>query len=339
MFKKTTLALALTACFTFPLASQAEGTIVGLITKTNTNPFFVKMKEGAEAKAKELGIELRSFAGKKDGDNDSQVQAVENLVAAGAKGILITPNDSKGIVPAIEKARAAGLLVIALDTPLEPANAADITFATDNFKAGELIGQWAAKTLGDKTADAKIALLDLNPSQISVDVARDQGFLKGFGIDLKDPKKMGDEDDKRIVGNDVTEGSEEGGRRAIENLMQKDPSINVVYTINEPAAAGAYEGLKALGKEKDVLIVSVDGGCPGVANVKAGVIGATSMQFPLLMASKGVEAIAAYAKDGTKPTTTEGLDFFDTGVELITDKPAEGIKSLNSEEGAKKCWG
>ncbi|MBK8453052.1 MAG: sugar ABC transporter substrate-binding protein [Thiofilum sp.] len=339
MFKKTTLALALASCFMFPLASQAEGTIVGLITKTNTNPFFVKMKEGAEAKAKELGIELRSFAGKKDGDNDSQVQAVENLIAAGAKGILITPNDSKAIVPAIEKARAAGLLVIALDTPLEPANAADITFATDNFKAGELIGQWAAKSLGDKAADAKIALLDLNASQISVDVARNQGFLKGFGVDLKDPKKMGDEDDKRIVGNDITEGSEEGGRRAIENLMQKDPSINVIYTINEPAAAGAYEGLKALGKEKEVLIVSVDGGCPGVANVKAGVIGATSMQFPLLMASKGVEAIAAFAKDGTKPTTTEGLDFFDTGVELITDKPADGINSINAEEGTKKCWG
>lgn len=339
MFKKTSIAIALSLSLLVPAVSHAEGVIVGLITKTNTNPFFVKMKEGAEAKAKELGIDLRSFAGKKDGDNDTQVQAVENLIAAGAKGILITPNDSKAIVPAIEKARAAGLLVIALDTPLEPANAADITFATDNFKAGELIGQWAAKTLGDKAASAKIALLDLSTSQISVDVARDQGFLKGFGIDLKDPKKMGDEDDKRIVGSDVTEGSEEGGRRAIENLMQKDPEINVVYTINEPAAAGAYEGLKAVGKEKDVLIISVDGGCPGVANVKAGVIGATSMQFPLLMAAKGVEAVAAYAKDGTKPKTTEGLDFFDTGVELITDKPADGIKSITSEEGTKKCWG
>jgi len=161
------------------------------------------MKEGAEAKAKEMGIELRSFAGKVDGDNDSQVQAVENLISAGAKGIMITPSDSKAIVPAIEKARKAGLLVIALDTPLDPASAADATFATDNFKAGELIGQWAAKSLGDKAKDAKIALLDLNANQISVDVARDQGFLKGFGIDLKDAKKMGDEDDKRIVGNET----------------------------------------------------------------------------------------------------------------------------------------
>ena len=116
---------------------------------------------------------------------------------------------------------------------------------------------------------------------------RDQGFLKGFGIDVEDPKHIGDENDARIVGHDVTDGAEEGGRTAMENLLQKDPDINVVYTINEPAAAGAYEALKAAGKEKDVLIVSVDGGCPGVKNVKAGVIGATSQQYPLLMASHG----------------------------------------------------
>lgn len=312
--------------------------IVGLITKTNTNPFFVKMKEGAEARANALGMELRSFAGKVDGDNETQVAAVESLIAAGAKGILITPSDSKAIVPAIAKARAAGILVIALDTPLEPASAADVTFATDNFAAGEFIGKWAAASLGDKAKDAKIALLDLNVNQISVDVARNQGFLKGFGIDVKDPKKMRDEADARIVGNDVTSGSEEGGRKAMENLLQKNPNVNVVYTINEPAAAGAYEALKAAGK-KDVLIVSVDGGCPGVKNVGSGVIGATSMQFPLLMASMGVEAVKEFAASGKKPTVSAGLDFFNTGVELITNKPAAGLTSLTSEEGLKKCWG
>ena len=139
-------------------ANAADKPIVGLITKTNTNPFFVKMKAGAEEAATANGIELRSFAGKIDGDNDSQVAAIENLIASGAKGILITANDSSAIVPAISKARAAGLLVIALDTPLDPPTAADVTFATDNFQAGELIGQWALKTLGPKAASAKIAL-------------------------------------------------------------------------------------------------------------------------------------------------------------------------------------
>ena len=92
----------------------------------------------------------------------------------------------------------------------------------------------------------------------------------------------------------------------MENLLQKDPDINLVYTINEPAAAGAYEALKAAGKEKDVTIVSVDGGCPGVENVKQGVIGATSQQYPLKMAEMGVQAVVDFAKDGTKPEATAG---------------------------------
>ncbi|RNF47919.1 sugar ABC transporter substrate-binding protein [Marinomonas hwangdonensis] len=335
-YKKIACLVAASALSTVAIA---ETPIIGLITKTNTNPFFVKMKDGAQQKADELGVELRTFAGRYDGDNETQVQAVENLIAAGAKGILITPSDTAGIVPTIQKARDAGLLVIALDTPLSPANAADMTFATDNFKAGEMIGQWAKAKMGDKAKDAKIALLDLSTSQITVDVARNQGFLQGFGIDIKNPGRMGDETDSRIVGNDVTQGSEEGGRRAMENLLQKDPGVNLVYTINEPAAAGAYEALKSFGLEKDVLIVSVDGGCPGVRNIKDGVIGATSMQFPLKMASEGVTAIVEFAKSGSRPSASTGLDFFDTGVQLITDEPAKGVQSVGSQTGLAMCWG
>jgi fructose transport system substrate-binding protein len=319
--------------------AMAEGVSACLITKTDTNPFFVKMKEGAEAKAAELGVTLKSYAGKIDGDHESQVAAIEACIADGAKGILLTASDTKAIVDSVKAARDAGLLVIALDTPLDPVDAADATFATDNFQAGLLIGQWAKATMGDKAADAKIALLDLAISQPSVDVLRDQGFLQGFGVDLADPNKWGDESDPRIVGNEVTSGNEEGGLKAMETLLAKDPDINVVYTINEPSAAGAYEALKAVGREKDVLIVSVDGGCPGVANVKDGVIGATSQQYPLLMASLGIEAIAKFAADGTKPAPTEGKNFFDTGVALITDKPAAGVESIDTAKGTELCWG
>jgi fructose transport system substrate-binding protein len=313
--------------------------LVGLVTKTDTNPFFVKMKDGAQQAAGTTGAKLQSFAGKQDGDNQSQVDAIENLIGAGAKGILITPNDSKAIVPSVDKARQAGLLVIALDTQLEPADAADATFATDNFQAGLLIGQWAKATFEKSGKQAKIALLDLNPNQVSVDVQRDQGFLQGFGVDVKDKNKIGDEADPRVVGHDVTDGAPAGGRTAMENLLQKDPGVNLVYTINEPAAAGAYEALKAAGKEKDVVIVSVDGGCPGVNNVKAGVIGATSQQYPLKMAQLGVEAIAKFAKDGTKPANTAGKSFVDTGVTLVTDRPATGVESKDSAWGLQNCWG
>ncbi|MEL6680543.1 MAG: substrate-binding domain-containing protein, partial [Pseudomonadota bacterium] len=213
-------------------AAQADGHAVSacLITKTDTNPFFVKMREGALAKAEELGVSLNTYAGKIDGDHETQVAAIETCIANGAKGILLTASDTSSIVPAVQQARDAGLLVIALDTPLEPIDAADMTFATDNFLAGELIGQWAAATLGDEAANAKIGMLDLAVSQPSVGVLRDQGFLQGFGIDLGDPNKWGDETDPRIVGNDVTAGNEEGGRRAMENLLAQDPTINVVHT-------------------------------------------------------------------------------------------------------------
>jgi len=319
--------------------AQAQSTSACLITKTDTNPFFVKMREGAEAKAAELGIELKSFAGRIDGDHETQVAAIETCIADGASGILLTASDTSSIVPAVQQAREAGLLVIALDTPLDPIDAADATFATDNFLAGELIGRWAAASLGDAAADARIAMLDLAVSQPTVGVLRDQGFLTGFGIDVVDPGRWGDETDPRIVGNDVTAGNEEGGRRAMENLLAQSPEINVVYTINEPAAAGAYEALKAFGREDDVLIVSVDGGCPGVQNVRDGVIGATSQQYPLLMASLGIEAIAAWAADGTKPENTPGKDFFDTGVALVTDQPVEGVESISVDEGLSLCWG
>lgn len=309
-----------------------------LITKTDTNPFFVKMREGAEAKAEELGMELKAFAGRIDGDHETQVQAIETCIADGADGILLTASDTSSIVSAVEQAREAGLLVIALDTPLNPASAADATFATDNFRAGELIGAWAAGQLDD-VDDARIGMLNINVSQPSVGVLRNQGFLTGFGIDPGDLNRWGDETDPRIVGQDVSDGNEEGGRQGMENLLAQDPFINVVYTINEPAAAGAYQALRAINREDEVLIVSVDGSCAGVADIEDGVIGATAQQYPLLMASLGMEAILRWAEDGVKPEPTPGKDFFDTGVNLVTGDPVDGVDSISVSEGMDRCWG
>ena len=336
--KLKTTALLGAAALALMAGSASAGDLACLITKNNTNPFFVKMKEGAEAAAAAAGLDFQAYAGEKDGDAAPQITAIENCMAAGAKGILITAsNDSVG--PALKEARAAGILVIALDTPLADAEAQDMTFATDNFEAGLRIGKWAAAQLGAEAANAKIAMLDINKDNISVDVARDTGFLVGFGIEVPDLTVMGSETDARVVGHESSDANPEGGLRAMETLLAKEPGINVVYTINEPAAEGAFQALKAAGKEGQALIVSVDGGCPGIASVKSGVIGATSQQYPLLMAGKGIEAIAAYAKDGTKPVASEGLSFFNTGVNLVTDKPVEGVESIDSTKGTELCWG
>jgi len=321
------LSIALTS------APSSAADIVGLVTKTNTNPFFVKMKQGFDAKAKELGLTPQAYAGKFDGDNDGEVAAIEQLMNAGAKGILLVPSDSTAIVPTVKKARAAGILVITLDTPLDPIDAADANFATDNFKAGELIGQWAKATLGDKAKDAKIATLDLTANQPTVDYLRHNGFLTGFGITVKDPKHFSPSDSPQIVGSDVTQGATDGGRKAMENILQKTDQINLVYAINEPSAYGGYAALKAAGKDKGVTIVAVDGGCQGVKWVKEGIIGATSQQYPLLMAADGVEAVAEYIKSGKKPQS------MDTGEKLVTDKPVPGVPSISVEEGMKLCWG
>ena len=330
-------AVAAAALLSFASITPALSAGVGacLITKTDTNPFFVKMKEGATAKAAELGVDLKTYAGKDDGDNEGQVAAVETCIADGAKGILITPSDTKAIVPTIKKARDAGILVIALDTPLDPIDAADQTMGTDNFQAGFLIGSYAKAKLGDAAKDAKVGFLDINSKQVTVDVLRDQGFMKGFGIDVKDPNVIGDEDDPRIVGHDYTDGNPAGGRKAMENLLQINPDINVIHTINEPAAAGAYEALKAVGKEGQVLIMSVDGGCPGVKDVAAGVIGGTSQQYPLLMASMGIEAIKKFADTGEKPGVNRGHELLPHR-RHAHHRSADGRRSLDHHQGGAR---
>src|SRR5215213_3131514 len=280
---------------------------VSLITKDSSNPFFVAMQKGAKEEAAKSNVDLTVASGKADGDEQGQVQAIENAIAKGQKGILITPN-GPGVNSAIKSARDAGLYVIALDTPPDPADTVDITFATDNFKAGELIGQWAKAQLKGKKAT--IAMLDLfNDKIVSVDYNRDQGFLTGMGIDTKDKKKNGDEAKSgsyagggtyTIVCNEPTEGAEDGGRTAMERCLTKNPGVNVVYTINEPAAVGAQKALKAANVQNPI-VVSIDGGCDGVQQVKDGLINATSQQYPVKMAELGVKAIKDIKKGGQKP--------------------------------------
>ena len=124
----------------------------------------------------------------------------------------------------------------------------------------------------------------------------------------------------------------------MEKLLREKPGIDLVYAINEPAAAGAHAALKGSGIKNDALLVSVDGGCQGVRNIAAGALGATAMQYPLRMARLGVEAVVAFVRTGKKPVNTPGQDFQDTGVALVTDKPVPGIPSISTERALKDCW-
>ena len=310
---------------------EAQQPVIGLITKTQTNPFFVKMREGAQAAATANGLKLITGAGNNDGDNAGQVTALENMMAAGARVVMITVNDSKAIVPAIRKARAKGLLVIALDSPTDPVDATDALFATDNYRAGMLIGQYARAALGSRPA--RIATLDLFPGH-PVGAQRHNGFLKGFGLPAPEKSSNALGRPPQVVCMADSYGDQTKGQTGMENCLQKNPDITVVYTINEPTAAGAYKALKAAGKEKNVVLVSVDGGCQGVRDVGSGAIAATAQQYPIRMAQLGVAAAAAFIKTGKKPS-----GYTDTGVSLIAGKPIAGIESKDVATGLSLCFG
>jgi fructose transport system substrate-binding protein len=311
--------------------AQRKEPVIGLITKTDTNPFFVKMKEGAQAAAKAGGARLLTGAGKNDGDNAAQVTAMENMIAAGAKVILITVNDAKAIVPSVTKARAKGVLVIALDSPTNPVSATDALFASDNYKAGMLIGRYARAALAGKRP--RIATLDLFPGT-PVGAQRHNGFLKGLGFAAPDRSSNVLGKPAEVVCMADSYGNQTRGQTGMENCIQKNPDINLVYTVNEPTAAGAYKALKAAGKEKRMVIVSVDGGCQGIRDVAAGHIAATAQQYPLRMAALGVAAGVDYIRTGRKPS-----GFTDTGVTLIAVKPMKGVDSKGVSTGMELCFG
>lgn len=318
----TGLVITLGAC------SGEEEVTVGLITKQEVNPYWVTMREVAEATAKKNNVTLLSATGTSDVDVRSQQEALKHMVAEGASGILIAPTSSTELLPAIESAREQGVLVIAVDTPVDPVDAVDAYFATDNETAGRLVGEYAAVKVAQRGMDPKIAMLDLAPGTgDSSGEARHAGFLDGFGIA---------EDDPAIVAMADTEGNKELGEARMAEILSEHPDVNVIYTVNEPAALGAIDALRNAGVPRSSrIVVSFDGGCEAIKNaVRRGDINATAMQFPENMAREGVRSLAWAARGGEAPS-----GYLNTGVELITGDPAPGVKSKDVAFGVRNCWG
>jgi fructose transport system substrate-binding protein len=347
-------ALALSACSSSgsggsgSASSDPGGTIkVALILKEFTNPYWISMENTAKAEAARLGVQLQVTAGNSDDDTNSQITQIDDAISAGDKGIIIALNGD-AVNSALDQAEQEGLVVVAVDTPPIPASVANVTYATDNTQAGLVDGKWEAARLNGRSAH--IAMLDDLANQvITVDVDRDHGFLRGMGIPVGNPGVNGQEPKSgRYSGGKggsytiacqlPTNGSQTGGQSAMETCLSKDPTINVVYAINEPAAQGAAHALQAAGKT-GVSIVTIDGGCSNLPFVADGEIGATAGQFPGLMAVDGVKAIAEYAKTGTKPANQPGQDFFNTGTQLYTNSLQAGVPSITTAAASKVCWG
>ena len=311
-------------------SNDGGGVKVGLITKEMGNPFFVKMKEGAQAEADAKGATLIAELGA--ADNAAQVTAINSQIAAGVKGILLVAADSTAIEPTIADIKTKNVLVIALDTPVKNDDT-DALFATDNKAAGKLIGQYAKAALGAKAP--RIIALD-GPDGLTVSDLRHSGFAEGFGIAADAGTGAGDAGGGGIACHHATMGSEATGKDAATACLTTVPDVNVIYTVNEPVAAGAYAALQMANIDPTkVIIVSVDGGCAGVQAVKDGKIAATSQQYPLKMAQLGVDAVVTFAGSGTKPTP----HYTDTGVNLVSDKPQTGVTSKDTVYGLANCWG
>jgi fructose transport system substrate-binding protein len=327
---RTGCAIALTGAWAgiTPAAAQAPATmqagekklLIGIVELQLANPFFATLEKSAVDTARAKGFDVMTAEADTAGDSATQINAIENMINRGVKAITLDPANATALVPIVKKARNAGIVVVTTNTSLAPMTAADAAYETDNLQAGLLIGQWAKAAIGAKPAH--IAMLDYDLSD-RTSKARHDGFLKGFGIAEADPQ---------IAGSALTMGNAETGQTAMENLLAAHPSINVIYTINEPAAQGAFFAIRKA--RRDVLVTSIDGSCSGVRSIADGTIGATVMQFPIRMGQMAVEAVIKAVGDGVKPS-----GFHNTGTVLITDHPVAGVESRDSRWGRENCWG
>lgn len=305
-----------------PMAAPAQNAkyTVGIVEQQLANPFFSRLQQAGVQRAKDLGLDVMTAESQVAGDSATQVNAIENMINRGVKGIVLDPANAFALAPIVRTARDAGIVVITTNTSLEPADTANASFETDNVQAGILVGKWARAQLNGK--DAHVAMLDYDLSDKTAG-ARHNGFLQGFGLKAGSPE---------LSGTALTKANVETGQSSMENLLSAHPDINVLYTINEPAAQGAALAIQQGGSP--VFVTSIDGSCSGVRSVASGDIGATVMQFPTKMGQLAIDAINDAVTKGKQPSGVNN-----SGTILITDKPVTGVESQTSAWGLKNCWG
>jgi fructose transport system substrate-binding protein len=318
------------------LTADQSRSVIALITRSEQiNPYFAALRRGAEQAAAGLNVRLISASGEAEDSSSGQIAALDKLVASGVRAILITPADSRAIVPAIARARARGVLVIALDGPTEPAAAVDAVIATDNLEAGALAGRYARALweAGHSPRPPRLALLDL-PAVSAAGAERRQGFLAGFGrISAAAAGPATAADPAGVACRAATGGDRISAKVAMEGCLARGP-IDLVFAANEPAAAGAVIALAAAGLTTKVPVVTVDGSCLGVRAVADGYLSATAQQFPGRMGEAGVEAAATWLRKGQRPDPR-----LDTGVSLVAARPLNGVPSIDLQAGLAACWG
>ena len=268
MKKLATLISAAVVSASFSATVMAQDTIA-MVVSTLNNPFFVTMKEGAEAKAKTLGYKLIVL----DSQNDpsKELANIEDLTVRGVKAILINPTDSDAVSNAIRMANRANIPVITLDRGASRGKVVS-HIASDNVAGGEMAGKYISDTIG---ANAKVIQLE-GIAGTSAARERGQGFMQAVASN-----KM------NLLASQPADFDRTKGLNVMENMLAANPDVQAVFAQNDEMALGALRAVQASGK--DVLIVGFDGTKDGIAAVNRGILGATIAQQPALIGALGVE--------------------------------------------------
>ncbi|EEX36277.1 ribose ABC transporter substrate-binding protein RbsB [Vibrio metschnikovii] len=278
MKKLATLISAALLSASVSVSASAKDTIA-IVVSTLNNPFFVTMKDGAEAKAKDLGYNLIVL----DSQNDpsKELSNVEDLTVRGVKAILINPTDSDAVSNAIRRANRANIPVVTLD---RGASRGEVVshIASDNVMGGEMAGQFIIEKIGEK---AKVIQLE---GIAGTSAARERG--QGFMNAVK-------EHDMVLLASQPADFDRTKGLNVMENLLASNPSVQAVFAQNDEMALGALRAVQASGK--NILIVGFDGTDDGIAAVKRGQLGATVAQQPDMIGALGVETADKILKGQT----------------------------------------
>jgi ribose transport system substrate-binding protein len=273
--------------------AQAADCKIGISMKTLDAPYFAAQEVSAKKHAEELGCEVISV----DGQNDlnKQVADVEDMVAQGIGALIINPRDSKGLVPAVNAATAAGVKVFVIDSTID-AQANFVTLVqSSNSQNGLLVGQWLADATKGK--ELKIALISGDKGN-EVGQERRLGVLAGLTEgQLRNEGRA----NFTVVGQGWGAWTNEGGLKAMEDLLTANPDVNVVLGENDSMVLGAQKALEQANKSGDVLfLAAADGQKEALQAIKDGKYGATGLNDPALVAATAVD-LAKKALDGKLP--------------------------------------
>ncbi|PLK68828.1 ABC transporter substrate-binding protein [Rhizobium sp. TH135] len=290
--KKTAFKLALGAAVSLTAVSAANAADckIGISMKTLDAPYFAAQEVSAKKRAEELGCEVISV----DAQNDlnKQVADVEDMVAQGIGALIINPRDSKGLVPAVNAASAAGVKVFVIDSTLDPQANFVTLVQSSNSQNGLLVGQWLADQTKGK--DLKIALLSGDKGN-EVGQERRLGVLAGL---LEGQLRNEGRARFEVVGQGWGGWGNEGGLTAMEDLLTANPDINVVLGENDSMVLGAQRAMEQANRTDDVIfLAAADGQKEALEQIQAGKYGATGLNDPALVASTAVD-LAKKALDG-----------------------------------------